>query len=82
MCGAAVVQAHAAMDGGAGVEKEMSYRNVLSGAQVLLHCVNTCRQPRSPTNSSKRELARQRPCVWPLKGKGVRTGGGQQGSDC
>ena len=75
LCGAAVVQAHAAMAGGSGVETEMSDCTVLSVALVLLHRVNTCRQPGSPTNSSKRQLARQRPGVWPSKGKGVRTGG-------
>ena len=46
------------MDGGAGVEKEMSYRNVLSGAQVFCYCVSTCRQLRLPTSRSKRQLAR------------------------
>ena len=76
-----MVQAHAAMVGGAGVETEMFYCIVLSVALVLLHRVNTCRQPRSPTNSSKRQLAWQRPGVWPL-GKGVRTGGCLHRSDC
>ena len=57
MCGAAVVQAHAAMVGGAGVETDF----LLHCAQwrpVFLYCVITCRQQRLPTSSSKRQLAR------------------------
>ena len=75
MCGAAGVQAHAAMDGGAGVETEMPCRNVLSGAQVFRYCVSICRQQRLPTSRSKRQLAWCCLGGWPVLGKGVRTGG-------
>ena len=70
-----MVQAHAAMVGGAGVETEMSYCTVLSGARVFLNCVITCRQQRLPTSRSKRQLAWGCLGVGLWKGKGVRTGG-------
>ena len=70
-----VVHAYAAMDGGAGVENEMSYRNVLSGAQVFCYCVSACRQLRLPTSRGKRQLAWCCLRGWPVPGKGVRTGG-------
>ena len=70
-----MVQAHAAMVGGAGVETELSCRNVLSDAQVIRYCVSTCRQRHLPTSRSKRQLAWCCLGGWPVLGQGVRTGG-------
>ena len=75
MCGAAVVQVHAAMDGDAGVETEMSCCTVLSGARVFLYCVHACRQQRLTTSRSKRQLAWRYLGGWHVFGNGVRTGG-------
>ena len=79
MCGAAVVQATAAMAGGAGVETEMSCRIVLSGARVFVCCVVTCRQQRLPTWTGGRlhpglageRLLKQSPFVGCLEDVGI-----------
>ena len=74
MCGAAVVPAHTAMVGGAGVATEVSYCTVLSCARVFLHCVITCRQLRLTTSRSKRQLARVCLGVRPLERQRRRDG--------
>ena len=57
------------MVGGACFEREVSYGTAIGCALVVAHYVSGCRQPRLPTRSSQRQLARQRPGVRLRKAK-------------
>ena len=60
------------MAGGAGFEREVSSGNAIGSALVVAYYVSACRQPRLPTCSSQRQLARQRPggCLRKAKASG------------